>query len=71
MVYNGGELKSAIIRFLRVFGAAGLSFGISWLTGLNQTEEIVLMTAFLVAADKYFRAKGWYDVAVRTVGLSK
>jgi hypothetical protein len=60
------ELKDAAIRFIRVAGAGAIALLISMVAPLN-TPESLLVVAVLVSVDKYFRDKGFYSTAVKTV----
>ncbi len=51
---------SMIKRFIRTAGAGIFAFLLMGLAGMQQTPEVLLVTAVLVALDKYFRAIGLY-----------
>jgi len=57
----GTELKSAGYRFVRVAGIGLIvTFLLLVFVGMPNTPEVVLITAFLTALDKYLRDKEVY-----------
>jgi hypothetical protein len=57
---------NAVKRFLRTFGAGIIAVGLTILAGLGVTPLTILLTAILVAVDKYLRDVGFYETVYYT-----
>lgn len=63
------ELKRIILRWIRVFVAGGISALIAQITDLSlPVLWVPIVTALLVALDKYIRDLGGYWEALRHIG---
>ena len=65
------EGMEAVKQFFKTFGAGIVAFAILFVAGLPVSAEQVLLMALLVALDKYFKDKGIYSTALKTVGIRK
>lgn len=65
------EAREAVKEFIKVFGAGIIALVLMILAGMGSSPGIVLVTAILIALDKYFKEKGIYVATAKKVGLMK